>query len=286
MVTSSSARRLVLALIILSGCREGRISGTEIPDKSGFPKAVRLEFSGQPENGLAWLPIVGAVVTAYDSAGNIAFSFNGPITIGLGDGVGGATASGTITVNAVDGIASFTAVRISGEGRAFTLRAVADGLVLATSDTLNIASLGERVAFISDRDGPQGLYVANADGSGIARLTSDTSSYSEPAWSPDGARIAVVKGGDGIWLMDADGTHARQLAHDGFAPAWTADGTRIRFAKPTGRDGAQTEIDEASATGPDVARIAVWPLDFRAPAKLPPSGPYSRELRWSPDMGR
>src|SRR5262245_16849209 len=54
---------------------------------------------------------------------------------------------------------------------------------------------GSRIAFVSTRDGggpPAGfrtvpyIYVANADGSGVTRLTQGAS----PNWSPDGQRIA------------------------------------------------------------------------------------------------
>ena len=43
---------------------------------------------------------------------------------------------------------------------------------------------GTRIAFISNREGNYELYVANADGSRIARLTDDPGNDFNPAWSP------------------------------------------------------------------------------------------------------
>jgi len=46
----------------------------------------------------------------------------------------------------------------------------------------------KKIAFVSDRDGSQEIYVMNADGSNASRLT-DAGGI-QPTWSPDGARIA------------------------------------------------------------------------------------------------
>ena len=61
----------------------------------------------------------------------------------------------------------------------------------------------------------------------------------EPAWSPDGKRIAVSYL-DRIWTMTADGKQA-QGRHDRRRPctierepAWSADGSRLAFAADRG----------------------------------------------------
>ena len=60
---------------------------------------------------------------------------------------------------------------------------------------------GQRIAFYSDRDdgnnrsdGDYDIYVMNADGSGVARLTDNGAS--DLAWSPDGERIAFYSDRD------------------------------------------------------------------------------------------
>src|SRR6266568_3992848 len=72
---------------------------------------------------------------------------------------------------------------------------------------------GTKIAFSSDRDGPGQMYVGpfqiyvmNADGSGVTRLTHDSASDVEATWSPDGSKIAFVSGtalGSDIYVMSA-----------------------------------------------------------------------------------
>jgi Tol biopolymer transport system component len=67
------------------------------------------------------------------------------------------------------------------------------------------------IAFQSDRDGSPYIYVANGDGTKVARLVQGLA----PAWSRDGGRIAYYSFDDGfgwdIYIMDADGSHQRWL---------------------------------------------------------------------------
>jgi len=48
---------------------------------------------------------------------------------------------------------------------------------------------GRRIAFVSSTDGNSEIYLMNADGSGLVRLTRDLAEDSQPAWSPDGSKI-------------------------------------------------------------------------------------------------
>ena len=51
----------------------------------------------------------------------------------------------------------------------------------------------------------------------------------QPAWSPDGRRIAFVRQRR-VWVMDADGSNPRVVT-DGENPSWTPDGQRIVISR-------------------------------------------------------
>ena len=49
---------------------------------------------------------------------------------------------------------------------------------------------GSKIAFVSDRDGNDEIYVMNADGSNQTRLTNNTVTDISPVWSPEDSSIS------------------------------------------------------------------------------------------------
>lgn len=85
---------------------------------------------------------------------------------------------------------------------------------------------GSRIVYISNDD----VWVMNADGSGQpVNLTNSPEKDRQPLWSPDSSQIAWLRGEEfsrNIFLMNADGSDARQITDDGNVHeiAWTVDG--------------------------------------------------------------
>jgi len=75
------------------------------------------------------------------------------------------------------------------------------------------------------------IYVINADGSGLRRLTDGM----DPAWSPDGKKVTFARWRDprGIYVIDEDGSNETLLFgwSEAKAPAWSPDGSHIVFTR-------------------------------------------------------
>jgi Tol biopolymer transport system component len=95
---------------------------------------------------------------------------------------------------------------------------------------------GRRICFSVSRQGRNGLYVMNADGTNVRQLAASLDVRDAPSWSPDGKFIAVAADeGDGsrLFKVPVDGGAAVRLV-DGLSrmPVWSPDGRLILYAEP------------------------------------------------------
>jgi Tol biopolymer transport system component len=130
----------------------------------------------------------------------------------------------------------------------------------------------DRLAFISDGDGGQNLYVIDVTRAITTRLTTGQPQIDSPSWAPDGGRLAFAStsgAAASIFVVNRDGTGLRRLAA-GRSPAWSPDGTRIAFA----------------ATQGDNEDIFLLTLDTSTERRVTTHPSRDFSPRWAPDGTR
>jgi TolB protein len=104
------------------------------------------------------------------------------------------------------------------------------------NNTMNDSIAVEKITFYSERSGNAEVYIMNADGSGLKRLTTNSALDNGAAISPDGSKIAFSSTRDGnyeIYVMNTDGSNQQRLTNTPYNEVhadWSPDGSKIAYA--------------------------------------------------------
>jgi dipeptidyl aminopeptidase/acylaminoacyl peptidase len=146
---------------------------------------------------------------------------------------------------------------------------------------------GSRIAFAQRGEAGIDLYVMNADGSSVQRLTDDGQNNHYPTWSPDGRQIAFSRDAGGgnldIFTIEVNFSDPANVAVSDMVnitndpasddyPAWSPDGTQIAFSSTRGENG-RWNIYLLDLNSGEVQALTINNGDNTSPA-------------WSPDRFR
>ena len=152
---------------------------------------------------------------------------------------------------------------------------------------------------MSTRSGDGEIYLMNADGKRVRRLTRQFEYDSAPAWSPDGQKITFASFRDlhrpagiifaEIYVMNTDGTNPINLTQSPEKPdstsSWSPDGKQIAFESSgisKWGDGLQWDIWVMDADGENPRNLT----NHYAQDKSPDWSPDGNRIAFSSDRNR
>lgn len=146
---------------------------------------------------------------------------------------------------------------------------------------------GNLFAYAGRAEGNWDIYLQRTGGRNAINLTRDCPfDDTQPAFSPDGQRIAFrsERDGGGIFVMGATGESVMRAADFGYHPAWSPDGGKIlcataMFRKPNYRRSTGSRLFAVSLETPPLA-VRQWQIAGPEDAVQPAWSPHGHRIAY------
>lgn len=143
----------ILSAMALSCTGEQVVAPPDPPDPTPeLPTAASpvLAFAVQPTDVVAGEALASIQVELRDSVGSVMQGAQTEVTVALADNPSGATLAGPVTIDAINGLATFSDLVMETADEGYTLSATADGYTSATSRPFEVARAAlSQVVFLS-----------------------------------------------------------------------------------------------------------------------------------------
>jgi TolB protein len=104
---------------------------------------------------------------------------------------------------------------------------------------------GTKIAFMSNRDGNNEIYIVNRDGTGLRRITNHPGADATPTWSPSGNQIAFTSDRTGppqVYIVNIDGTGLQRISQESYCDRATWSPAPLNEIAYASRAGGGFEI--------------------------------------------
>ncbi len=102
------------------------------------PIATQLVVTTQPPSDVTAGADFAVTIKAEDASGNVDLGFTSAVTLNVASNPGGGTLGGTLTVNAVNGVATFSGLTLNKVGSGYTLQAASAGLPVVVTNAIAV----------------------------------------------------------------------------------------------------------------------------------------------------
>ncbi len=129
-------------LVSSSGLGEGVSSAITVTPAA----ATQLVITTQPPATVKLNNSFGLQASIEDQYGNVVTTDTNAVTVAFANNPTGATLSGTLSVAASEGVATFSGLKINKTGSGYTLKVASSGVSSAVSSAINVTKTGNAIA--------------------------------------------------------------------------------------------------------------------------------------------